>query len=185
MLTRPKRRSRRDGQEARRPVRTDDQRRRVPRRGVREVTRAGVEHPVEDRRALDVLHLRGEGVQGDVDGGITDGMRRDVPAGTVGVHHPPGQFIEGELEAAGAVVVIAERLGHGGGPADQRAVNENLHGTEPDVAVAEPGRNPEVQAEGNAVRLMGVQRVQGVADGHQLDAGFQKPAASGFGERLA
>ena len=52
------------GQERRAAVGVHDQRRRVTGGGVGEPAGAGVEHAVEDRGALDVVHLAGEGVQG-------------------------------------------------------------------------------------------------------------------------
>ena len=58
------RRPRRQRQERRRAVGVHDQRRRVTGGGVGEVAGGGVEHAVEDRGALDVVHLGGEVVEG-------------------------------------------------------------------------------------------------------------------------
>ena len=82
MLSRP-RRQRRPGQERRPTVGVHHQRRRVAGGAVGQLAGAGVEHAVEDRGALDVVHLRGEGVQcGE------DHPRRRV-AQRGGAHGPP------------------------------------------------------------------------------------------------
>jgi hypothetical protein len=142
------RRPRDQREERRAAVGVHDQRRRVPGRAVGEVARAGVEHGVADRRALDVLHLRGEGVERGEDVG-----RRGVAlrGGAEGAPQPahrarsrdtvPDRVADDECQPPGAqgdrvVPITAGRLRGG------RAV---VAAREPDVGQHRQGRRQQRQ----------------------------------------
>src|SRR6185312_7540050 len=76
-----------------------------------------------------------ERVEGEVDRAVADRVRGDPPAGPVRGDDRVGQaggvgLQVAPVRGAAAAPVAVVRLGHGGGPADERPVGEDLHRAE-------------------------------------------------------
>ena len=116
----------------------------------------------------------GERVEGGVDRAVADGVRGDRPPARDGLDDGGVQDLGVVAEVAG-VIAIPVRLVHRRGARAQRPVEEDLHGTEAQLGVAEARAQPQVEAAPRAA--VGVAQDRGL--GHEVDAHGEVPALAG------
>jgi hypothetical protein len=126
-------------------------------------------------------------VEGRGDGEVADGVGRDLPATPVRPPDQLPQLVRVALQEPGVAGVVGERRLHGGGAAEHGAVREDLERSDPERLVAQPGGDPQVEAERGQIVRAATGLVQGVSRHHERRAHVQASgrARRGVGRELA